>query len=230
MKGLLRGGLAGITLLVLPTFFLSAASHSQDASATSGEDPMRDLTSSILLGLGADPIAAPEAAEVDPEMRAMTNSVLAGLGLTAGAPEEVPEGVDGLSILITQAMAQGQSDAYLEALLEEAVGAGLVAVPEALKTSEGNLDTQTLLSSIVARAEARTNGDGADTAPVEEVPLLMVRGKQYYVVKSGDSLGGIAFRIYGQTSGYQRIFDANKDKLSSPDKIVVGQRLLIPKG
>lgn len=227
MKGLLRGGLAGITLLVVPTFFMSAASYSSDAEAQGG-DQMRDLTSTILLGLGADPIAAPEPEDVDPEMRNMTNSVLAGLGLTSAKPEEVPEGVDGLSILITQALSQGQSDAYLEALLDEAVGAGLVAVPDELKTSTGDVDTQTLLNSIVARAEARTSGDAAE--PAQEVPLLMVRGKQYYVVKSGDSLGGIAFRIYGQTSGYQRIFEANKDKLASPDKIVVGQRLLIPKG
>jgi len=229
MKGLLRGGLAGITLLIVPTFFLSAAGHSSDANAQTenqAQDDMRQLTSTILLGLGSDPIAAPEPQEIDPEMRGMTNSVLAGLGITAGQPETVPEGVDGLSMLITQAISQGQSDAYLEALLEEAVGAGLVAVPAELTTSDGQLDTQTLLSTIVAKAEARTSGT---TAPTEEVPLLMVRGKQYYVVKSGDSLGGIAFRIYGRTSEFKRIFDANKDKLKTPDRIVVGQRLLIPK-
>ncbi|MGV6812258.1 MAG: LysM peptidoglycan-binding domain-containing protein [Brevirhabdus sp.] len=226
MKGLLRGGLVGMTLLVVPTFFMSATGPTGGANAQS-EDEMRQLTSTILLGLGADPIAQPEPEEVDPEMREMTNSVLAGLGLSSAKPEEVPEGVDGLSVLITQAISQGQSDAYLEALLEEAVGVGLVSVPAELKTAEGEVDTKTLLSSIVAKAEART--EGAVDTPSEAVPLLMVRGKQYYVVEKGDSLGGIAFRIYGRTSEFQRIFEANKDKLKSPDRIVVGQRLLIPK-
>jgi len=47
-------------------------------------------------------------------------------------------------------------------------------------------------------------------------------------VQSGDSLGAISIKFYGVVSGYERIFNANKALLSSPDLIRAGQRLVIP--
>jgi LysM repeat protein len=49
-----------------------------------------------------------------------------------------------------------------------------------------------------------------------------------YTVKPGDTLSKIAKEIYGNANDYMRIFDANKDKLSDPNKIQVGQVLSIP--
>jgi nucleoid-associated protein YgaU len=49
-----------------------------------------------------------------------------------------------------------------------------------------------------------------------------------YTVKSGDTLSKIAQESYGSASDYMKIFDANKDKLSDPNKIQVGQELTIP--
>jgi len=49
-----------------------------------------------------------------------------------------------------------------------------------------------------------------------------------YTVKAGDTLSKIAKEIYGNANEYQRIFEANQDKLQSPDKIQVGQQLVIP--
>jgi LysM repeat protein len=49
-----------------------------------------------------------------------------------------------------------------------------------------------------------------------------------YEVKSGDTLSKIAKQYYGDAKQYQKIFDANKDQLSDPDKIKVGQKLRIP--
>jgi nucleoid-associated protein YgaU len=51
----------------------------------------------------------------------------------------------------------------------------------------------------------------------------------YYEVKSGDTLSGIAKKVLGSANRYMDIFNANKDQLSDPDKIKVGQRLVIPK-
>lgn len=47
-------------------------------------------------------------------------------------------------------------------------------------------------------------------------------------VVSGDTLSAIAKKYYGDASKYHRIFEANRDQLSDPDKIKVGQRLRIP--
>ena len=54
------------------------------------------------------------------------------------------------------------------------------------------------------------------------------RSEKTYVVKSGDSLSKIAKREYGNANEWQRIFEANKDVLSDPDKIYPGQTLKIP--
>lgn len=47
-------------------------------------------------------------------------------------------------------------------------------------------------------------------------------------VASGDTLSAIAKKYYGDASKYHRIFEANRDQLSDPDKIQAGQRLKIP--
>ena len=49
-----------------------------------------------------------------------------------------------------------------------------------------------------------------------------------YTVKSGDSLSKIAKEMYGDAGAYNKIFEANRDKLDDPNKIVPGQQLVIP--
>jgi nucleoid-associated protein YgaU len=49
-----------------------------------------------------------------------------------------------------------------------------------------------------------------------------------YTVKSGDTLSKISKQFYGSPSDYMKIFDANRDQLTDPDKIRVGQELKIP--
>jgi nucleoid-associated protein YgaU len=49
-----------------------------------------------------------------------------------------------------------------------------------------------------------------------------------YTVKAGDTLSKIAKELLGDAKAYSRIFDANRDQLSDPDKIKPGQVLKIP--
>ena len=49
-----------------------------------------------------------------------------------------------------------------------------------------------------------------------------------YTVKSGDTLSAIARQHLGDANAYMKIFDANRDQLSDPDKIKPGQTLKIP--
>ena len=50
-----------------------------------------------------------------------------------------------------------------------------------------------------------------------------------HTVQSGETLSSIAKQYYGDANQYMAIFEANKDKLSNPDSINVGQELTIPK-
>ena len=49
-----------------------------------------------------------------------------------------------------------------------------------------------------------------------------------YTVKAGDTLSKIAKATLGDAQAYPRIFDANRDQLSDPDKIKPGQVLRLP--
>jgi nucleoid-associated protein YgaU len=56
---------------------------------------------------------------------------------------------------------------------------------------------------------------------------------KFYVVSEGDSLASIAKKLYGPEEGNRRInvdriFEANRRLLKSPDEIYVGQKLIIP--
>jgi len=51
---------------------------------------------------------------------------------------------------------------------------------------------------------------------------------QYYEVQKGDTLSKIAERFYGDKMLYPKIFEANQDILTDPNKIEVGQKLRIP--
>jgi nucleoid-associated protein YgaU len=68
------------------------------------------------------------------------------------------------------------------------------------------------------QAAAAAASSGSDAAPA---------GKTY-TVKPGDTLSKIAKEFYGNANEYNKIFEANKDQLSSPDRINVGQELKIP--
>ena len=60
---------------------------------------------------------------------------------------------------------------------------------------------------------------------------IRIETKDYYhiyKVESGDTLGKIAKEFLGAAGKYMEIFNANKDKLSNPDLIKVGQELKIP--
>lgn len=54
------------------------------------------------------------------------------------------------------------------------------------------------------------------------------QAERTYTVQSGDTLSKIAKTHLGDANAYMKIFNANKDQLSDPDKIRPGQVLKIP--
>ncbi len=68
------------------------------------------------------------------------------------------------------------------------------------------------------------------TLPAEGLlaPLPTQDIKQVYTVKAGDTLATIAQQVYGDGSLYTKIYEANKERLKSPNLIYTGQWLAIP--
>jgi len=73
------------------------------------------------------------------------------------------------------------------------------------------------LQATNTRAAAVDTGTGSATASIRT-----------YTVASGDTLSKIAKQFYNDGNQWQRIFDANRDILSNPDRISPGQHLRIP--
>lgn len=65
-----------------------------------------------------------------------------------------------------------------------------------------------------------TESENSDDA-VDETP-------QQYTIKSGDSLERIAVRHYGTRSAVQRIFEANRQRLRSPNDLRPGMTIILP--
>ncbi len=74
------------------------------------------------------------------------------------------------------------------------------------------------------------NADFSDVSggASSETPDYTSGGGQSYTVKSGDSLSKIAKHFYGDGSKWNRIFEANRDKIDNPDLIHPGQEFTIP--
>jgi len=65
-----------------------------------------------------------------------------------------------------------------------------------------------------------TEENAPESAPAAEV--------NHYTVKPGDTLAGIAEKVYGSRKAWKRIYQSNRDKLANPNALQVGQELIIP--
>jgi cell pole-organizing protein PopZ len=81
-----------------------------------------------------------------------------------------------------------------------------------------------LTADITVSAAAQAQAQAASTAEApREAPKTTT-----YTVQKGDTLSKISKQAYGDAGQYMKIFSANRDQLSDPDKIQVGQVLKIP--
>jgi nucleoid-associated protein YgaU len=91
----------------------------------------------------------------------------------------------------------------------------------------GAAPNQAIKNEVWSKIKAIDSAYADLTADVTIDASLPVPPRIYEVV-SGDSLSKIAKKFYGDPMKYPKIFDANKDQLSDPDKIKPGQKLRIP--
>jgi nucleoid-associated protein YgaU len=76
-------------------------------------------------------------------------------------------------------------------------------------------------------ADIKVTGGGGAAAGGGAASGAATAGRTY-TVKPGDTLSEIAKDQLGSANAYMKIFEANRDQLSDPDKIRPGQVLKIP--
>lgn len=197
---------------------------------------MDEMTAAVLAELGFA-VDAPEDPTGEQAQINSTATILAGIQNRTGAQVDVGDRQT-LDTLIVAAIREGQTDEAIDQLVNDAAAAGEVTVPEVMVTSDGRVDTSVLLQNLITQATLAAGGQIPEPVidPTQE-PGVEVRVVQratdtnearFYTVQSGDSLGAIAIKFYGRVDFYDRIYQANRQILSSPDLIRTGQRLVIP--
>jgi len=204
------------------------------------ESTILGTTSGVLAGLGLEVDNIGNAP--DGEMAKMTDDVLANIGAITGGPirSTRPRADTALERLIVAALKEGRPDSEIDQMVNAAAIAGELSVPEVLVTADGKVDTHVLLKSIVVQATIAQGGAEPEVPNVPEgeatgVEVRVVQRAEeteqyrFYTVSEGDSLGAIAVKFYGNVDKFPIIFEANRNILSSPNNIRVGQRLTIPR-
>jgi nucleoid-associated protein YgaU len=97
-----------------------------------------------------------------------------------------------------------------------------VSVQDGVATLSGDAESAAAMEKAVLMAG---NIQGISEVRVEPEAAEKV---EYDVIKSGDTLSGIAAKYYGKGSLYPRIFEANREIIKNPDLIYPGQKIRIP--
>lgn len=93
-----------------------------------------------------------------------------------------------------------------------------------MKGRAPNQDIKNNVWNAIKKINPNADDIAADITIDPSIPLPY----HSYTVKAGDSLSKIAKEFYGDMMLYPKIFEANRDQLSDPDKIQVGQVLKVP--
>lgn len=89
--------------------------------------------------------------------------------------------------------------------------------------------TKELATLVAGNVQGVQRVDAEALAVPAPKPAEVVEQVEYYEIKRGDTLSGIAKQFYGKASAYMKIFDANRGVIENPDKIYPGQKIRIPK-
>ena len=97
---------------------------------------------------------------------------------------------------------------------------------EAARLKNENLD---LRKQLEERSIARGVTDKSTPKTATPVaPSSKKSGAQSYVVKQGDTLASISRKFYRTSARWKKILDANKKNIQDPEKLKIGQSLVIP--
>jgi nucleoid-associated protein YgaU len=88
---------------------------------------------------------------------------------------------------------------------------------KAIDPQYGDLTADITINSSMPQPQSQTRAAAAGGS-----------SERTYTVQPGDTLSAIAQKFYGSANAYNKIFQANRDKLTDADHIRPGQELVIP--
>ena len=122
-----------------------------------------------------------------------------------------------------------QQIAKLQAQLEGTQATSLAASSDPMELNLEEARTVPVFSQ--PRNQANSVGSPGTTAAASESnpqPTAEWSAPRMYTVQNGDNLSTISKKMYGTSNRYMDLYQANRDRLSSPDALKVGMVLRIP--
>ena len=110
------------------------------------------------------------------------------------------------------------------ALATSLSGDAVVTRAEAARLRNENLNLRKELEQRAAKARSAAE---KTTARAEKISGKKSE-RQTYVVQSGDTLASISRKFYHSSARWKEILDANRKSIDDPEKLRVGQSLIIP--
>lgn len=211
---------------------LKATPSPRELAEAAKAEPAPDSTAASTAAILADLQAAKGDGKGDSELARMSQTALAGLRGEEAPPMTEPQTLEALV-----ALAEGETDAAIDAIVNQAVAEGKVEAPAMLRTTEGRVDTAVLLASLMAESAGTDLGDEFGQGDISEATVAVEGGTLalqvatqdlLYIVKAGDSFGALALRFYGDADLHHAIFKANRQVLDTPESLRGGMKLLIP--
>lgn len=156
--------------------------------------------------------------------------------------EQADPGPEELPVVRTRAEPYQVPPEYLRSILGSRLsgGTGDTTTPSgdtsAIVTNEAATDAASPSDAAITEREplATTTSTQAPPDPLyqppppaSDVPSEPLPGRRY-VVRRGDTLANLARRAYGRESLYTLIYEANKDRLASPNELPLGLEIYIP--
>lgn len=83
-------------------------------------------------------------------------------------------------------------------------------------------------ATTVEAVQEPANQPVAEQPVQEQAAAPKIAAVSTYTVTNNDTLEKISQKVYGTTTKWKKIYDANSDKLKSPNRIYAGQVLKIP--
>ncbi|GFE65109.1 cytochrome c peroxidase [Litoreibacter roseus] len=152
---------------------------------------------------------------------------LSGSELTADVPalpDYEVQSFPASNLQITAASLKGGTAlAPRKAVAEPAQSTGSLDLTPAVQTESSGL-------LVMAPKDAGATASAITvTVPAEPgTRVVTIGGQRFVTVQPGDTLGTLAKLIYGDGRQYQKLFNANRDKMSNPNALVTGMRLRVP--
>ncbi len=103
----------------------------------------------------------------------------------------------------------------------------IVAFHKGVVTLSGNAESSEAVEKAILMAGNVMGVSEIINNVLSKLPIG--QNTEYYEIKSGDTLWGIAKKFYGNGSKYTSIVEANKEVIKNADKIFPGQKIRIPK-